>query len=80
MSSSDRGVPRGDHVPAGEQQDSIEQQEANLRGEGVQARAANAGEPARETTPSPDASTASERGGSAGGGSPVVDARGPDAT
>lgn len=82
MSSSDRGVPRGDHVPAGEQQDSIEEQEANRRGEGIQARAAGEQEGGADTTPTPDVSKGSDRGGSAGwGGAPsggsVIDVRAP---
>jgi hypothetical protein len=82
MTSSDRGVPRGDHVPASEQQASIEAQNAEtLRGEN-----------ARTTTPSeqgasgaarvePDATKGSDRGGTSGfGGAPaggsVIDTRG----
>ena len=88
MSSSDRGVPRGDHVPAGEQQDSVQKQDANTRGQGVQARAAEEQEEQRQreagSTPAPDASKGSDRGGNAGwGGAPsggsVIDKRGPDA-
>ncbi|MDB4881226.1 MAG: hypothetical protein JWL60_2672 [Gemmatimonadetes bacterium] len=83
MSSSDRGVPRGDHVPAGEQRESIEEQDANTRGQGVQARAAEEAQPESDTTPTPDISKGSDRGGNSGwGGAPsggsVIDKRGPE--
>jgi hypothetical protein len=83
MASSDRGVPRGDHVPAAEQDQSIEKQEANTRGEGVQAHAASSREPHREVTPEPDFTKGTDRGGSAGWGSEasggsVIDKRGPE--
>jgi hypothetical protein len=83
MASNDRGVPRGDHVTAGDQDQSIEMQEANSRGEGVQADAAARRESQSSPIPEPDATKGSDRGGSAGWGSEasggsVIDKRAPN--
>jgi hypothetical protein len=85
MASNDGGVPRGDHVPAGEQADSVNRQEENTRGDGIAADAASRADPRggdSPATPEPDRTKGSDRGGTAGwGGEPsggsVIDKRSP---
>jgi hypothetical protein len=83
MASSDRGVPRGDHVESEEQQQSIREQDANKRGVGVQADAAARVDATQDqASPTPPLSKGSDRGGDSGwGGEPaggsVIDKRGP---
>jgi hypothetical protein len=80
MTSSNRGVPRGDHVPANEQDESIRAQQgenpdatggdsASKRGHGAHGRGRNSEERIDAADPRPDFSSGTDRGGSAAWGS-----------
>jgi hypothetical protein len=79
MASSDRGVPRGDHVPAAELEESIRAQEAESpsapardsaakRGHGAHGKGDEREEHVDPSVPRPDFSKGTDRGGSAAWG------------
>ena len=79
MASNDRGVPRGDHVPADEQEASIRAQEAESpdsqsgdsaakRGHGAHGKGDDREERVDPSTPKPDFTKGTDRGGSSAWG------------